>query len=283
MDKRVSYKKYLWNRFARIYPIYFLITLFTFILQGFATGYSSRLWTLFFLNITFLRGFIESEKFSLVAQGWSLTVEETFYLIAPMIFFLLKKYGNIFYFMPIAFITCGIFLSKLLIGYDIWGGVDFVMNYTFLGRSSEFFIGISSAVLVKKASLHKMELKFCNPYWGLIVAFFLAYILSVFGSHSIFGMAVNTLLVPVICVVPIILAFTLQRGKFKIFEWRIIQMLGKSSYVFYLIHMGIVRDFFCNIGILNEGIMLVVLLFVAYMIWRYIEEPLHFKLKKLIS
>ncbi len=75
----------------------------------------------FFLNITFLRGFIESEKFSLVAQGWSLTVEETFYLIAPMIFFLLKKYGNIFYFMPIAFNICGIFLSKLLIGYNIWG------------------------------------------------------------------------------------------------------------------------------------------------------------------
>ncbi len=126
----------------------------------------------FFLNITFLRGFIESEKFSLVAQGWSLTVEETFYLIAPMIFFLLKKYGNIFYFMPIAFIICGIFLSKLLIGYNIWGGIDFVMNYTFLGRSSEFFIGISLAVLVTKASLHKMELKFCNPYWGLIAAFF---------------------------------------------------------------------------------------------------------------
>ena len=90
MDEKINFFKYLWTRFVRIYPIYFLVTLTTFIFKGLQDGFTNRLWYLLILNITFLRGFIENLKFSLVAQGWSLTVEVTFYIIAPIIFILLK-------------------------------------------------------------------------------------------------------------------------------------------------------------------------------------------------
>ena len=46
MDNKVSFKKYLWNRFVRIYPIYFILTLLTFVLKGFNTEFSYRLWKL---------------------------------------------------------------------------------------------------------------------------------------------------------------------------------------------------------------------------------------------
>lgn len=122
MDNKVSFKKYLWNRFVRIYPIYFLLTILTFALKGFDTGFSYKLWTLFVLNITFLRGFIESTKFSLVAQGWSLTVEETFYFLAPVIFLLLRRYGKVVYLAPVFLILTGLILSKLLNNSVLYGG-----------------------------------------------------------------------------------------------------------------------------------------------------------------
>lgn len=122
MDNKVSFKKYLWNRFVRIYPIYFILTLLTFVLKGFNTEFSYRLWTIFVLNITFLRGFIESTKISLLTQGWSLTVEETFYFLAPVIFLLLRRYGKAVYLAPIILILVGLVFSKLFNNCALYGG-----------------------------------------------------------------------------------------------------------------------------------------------------------------
>jgi peptidoglycan/LPS O-acetylase OafA/YrhL len=290
MDTKVSFKKYLWNRFVRIYPIYFILTLLTFVLKGFNTEFSYRLWTILVLNITFLRGFIESTKFSLVAQGWSLTVEETFYFLAPLIFLLLRRYGKVTYLAPTFLILTGLFMSKALIGSNLWGGVDFTMNYTFFGRSTEFFVGIFLCCVVKKHEKGK-NLQWIQPFQGVITGIILAWFLHFlsiyfnqkFGIRTYYGMIVNTLLVPLLVVAPIILTYTLKHNKSSLFESSFMQGLGKSSYVFYLIHMGIVRDLLGYMGISNEIIMLMSLLFLSYLIWRFIEEPIHFKLKKLVD
>ena len=44
-----------------------------------------------FLNIFFIRGFFDDLKFTGVGQGWSLTVEECFYLLAPVLFIGIKR------------------------------------------------------------------------------------------------------------------------------------------------------------------------------------------------
>lgn len=288
-DSKVSFKKYLWNRFVRIYPIYFILTLLTFVLKGFNTGFSYRLWTLFVLNITFLRGFIESTKFSLVAQGWSLTVEETFYFLAPVIFLLLRRYGKIVYLAPLFLILTGLFFSKLLNNSILYGGVDFTMNYTFFGRSTEFFVGIFLAQIVKEYNKTESS-KWIRPIQGVIFGVLLAWVLHFisvyfnydFGIRSYFGMIVNTLLIPIFVVAPVILTYTSKKIKSSLFESNFMQVLGKSSFVFYLIHVGIVRNFLGYLGISNEIIMLLSLLFLSFLIWRFVEEPIHLKLKTLI-
>jgi peptidoglycan/LPS O-acetylase OafA/YrhL len=290
MDSKVSFKKYLWNRFVRIYPIYFILTLLTFILQGFNTEFSCSLWTLLVLNITLLRGFIESMKFSLVAQGWSLTVEETFYFLAPLIFLFLRRYGKVVYSAPVFLILTGLLISKALMDSNLWGGVDFTMNYTFFGRSTEFFVGIFIASVVKKLEMGNY-LRWIRPFQGVfigfILAWFLHYLSVVFkqdlGIRTYYGMIVNTLLVPLLVVAPIILTYTIRHNKSSLFESNFMQVLGKSSYVFYLIHIGIVRNLLGYMGILNEMIMFISLLFLSYLIWRFVEEPIHVKLKKLID
>ena len=290
MDKRINFKKYLWKRFVRIYPLYLIVTILTFIFNGWNSEFSRSLWAIFVLNVTFLRGLMESVKFSLVAQGWSLTVEEAFYILAPGIFLLIRKYGKIIYLAPAIFILIGILLSSIFEGTVVWGGIDFAMNYTFFGRSTEFFIGIYLAYLVKNSS-SRGKFKILTPVTsaiGVLLATWFLHFLSIyfkndFGIRSYLGMFINTLVIPIIAVAPVILSFTLNQGRYKILESRVLQNLGKSSYIFYLIHIGVVREILGIWGIPNEILMFIALLSISYLSWRFIEEPLHFKLAKFIG
>jgi len=94
------FKQYLKNRVARIYPMYFLLTTAAFIAYHFTkeasvvNGFDHPI-GLFFMNITFVRGFFDQFKFTGIGQGWSLTVEECFYFSAPLMFFAAKKMGQV--------------------------------------------------------------------------------------------------------------------------------------------------------------------------------------------
>lgn len=164
------------------------------------------------------------------------------------------------------------------------------MNYTFFGRSTEFFVGIFLAHTVKHYNSSE-TFKWMRPYKGVIAGVLLAWSLHFisvyfsldFGIRSYFGMIVNTLLIPLFVVAPIILTYTSKKVKSSFFESNFMQVLGKSSYVFYLIHVGIVRNFLGSLGISNEIIMLLSLLFLSFLIWRFVEEPIHLKLKTLIN
>jgi peptidoglycan/LPS O-acetylase OafA/YrhL len=161
--------------------------------------------------------------------------------------------------------------------------------YTFLGRSTEFFIGIFIAIIVKDGIKNERIKILANPIVGFLLAIIFAWILHIlsvyfdddFGIRSTPGIIVNTLLIPIFVVFPFILAFTTNQGRFKFFETRVFQQLGKASYVFYLIHMGVVRSFLGIIGFENEFIVFILLVFFSLLIYHFIEEPLYHNLKRL--
>src|SRR5215831_4292959 len=101
--------KYMKNRFARIYPMYFLLTVLTFIVLFHQQNYDAANengWMVFLANISFVRGFFDDLKFTGISQGWSLTVEECFYFLAPFIFILCSRYKKLFLY-PLFFLTTG--------------------------------------------------------------------------------------------------------------------------------------------------------------------------------
>ena len=89
------FKQYLKNRVARIYPMYFILTLGAFVYYFFTKdetitkGFEHPV-VLLLLNITFIRGLFYQFWDTGIAQGWSLTVEECFYFSAP-VFLLISK------------------------------------------------------------------------------------------------------------------------------------------------------------------------------------------------
>ncbi|MDP9229675.1 MAG: acyltransferase, partial [Bacteroidota bacterium] len=102
--KKKWLKQYFINRFARIYPMYFLITII-YALPFICKCDFSNEFNILILNLTFLRGFFSDYRSTLITTGWSLTVEEMFYFLFPLIILFSGKIRLIF--QPLIFLGVG--------------------------------------------------------------------------------------------------------------------------------------------------------------------------------
>jgi peptidoglycan/LPS O-acetylase OafA/YrhL len=132
--------RYFVNRFARIYPVYFLLLTIAVLLQ-----HESRPAVLA-TNYTLTHALFHGMHF-VIEPSWSLTVEECFYFLAPL-FMLLVRIGNFF----VSFLFgCLLLLAALLVstlGMRFLGTPAFVLTTTFFGNFVEFFAGVYVAFAV---------------------------------------------------------------------------------------------------------------------------------------
>jgi len=251
------FRKYLKNRIARIYPMYLLLTIATFAIAWYMktetiyNGFSFH-GVLLLLNIFFLRGFFDDFKFTGVAQGWSLTVEECFYFLAPLFFVRIQKNKNALWILPIVILSIGLLLVVIFSHanfYGFYGNYTFMFLYTFTGRCVEFFIGMSVALVVLK----KNPLITSKPYFtylGLLIMFGSISIMASlpitetrqFGLYHPFGIFTNNVLLPVgigLFFYGLITELSIVQ---RFLSTKTMQLLGVSSYIFYLIHIGFISS-----------------------------------------
>jgi peptidoglycan/LPS O-acetylase OafA/YrhL len=283
-----SFRKYLVNRVARIYPMYFILTTLTFIvLAQKNSGINFQFLILYILNIGFIRGFFESFKFSGIAQGWSLTVEETFYFLAPVLFFFINKSKRYLFILPVVFICSGIGLVLIFSRINFYGffsSFEFLFNYTFFGRCLEFFIGITLA-LVYKNQFAKKKVKHCTLFGliGIIVSIVLiAYLKGDYdyGIRHPIGKIINTLILPILGIAPFYYGLLNEDTIFsKILGSNLFVLLGKSSYIFYLIHIGIFSTFLHQYT-KNYLFIFIAINSLSILLFKFIEEPLNNYIRK---
>lgn len=249
---KLWFMQYLKNRVARIYPMYFLLTVATFIYyfiikdETITKGYEHPI-ALMLMNVTFVRGFFYQFWDTGIAQGWSLTVEECFYFSAPVIFLIAKRFGK-FYIQPVVLTLTGIllyFIFSHVNWHGFFGNFTFVMLFTFLGRCFEFFVGIQLARYVLKKSFTRTN-KVNYTYTGFLLIFVCVFVMALqpipkgwaAGVESPVGIIVNNyfLCIAVALFFYGILTETTLFKKFLALPF--IELLGKSSYIFYLIHLG---------------------------------------------
>jgi peptidoglycan/LPS O-acetylase OafA/YrhL len=313
------FMQYLKNRVARIYPMYFLLTIAAFVYYfitkdpGVTKGSNYPI-AVMFLNITFLRGFFYQFWDSGIAQGWSLTVEECFYFSAPIIFLIAKKY-NKFYIQPVI-ITMFAILMVLIFRNVNWhgffGNFTFVLLYTFFGRCFEFFVGVQLARYILKNGFQRTR-KINFTYSGFVLIFVCVFIMAlqpitkpwIAGLESPIGIITNNyfLCIAVALFYYGILTETTHFKKFLATPF--IELLGKASYIFYLIHLGWMHNLIANgINNLNDYIyslydkwnldwhspfeydwlnlilVFIVLNAVSVTLFKLIEEPLNHYIRK---
>ena len=241
------FKQYLKNRVARIYPMYFLLTIGAFVYfwctndQSITKG-SAHPFVLMLLNITFLRGFFYQFWDTGIAQGWSLTVEECFYFSAPIIFLIAKRYGK-FYLQPViitAFAVVMVLIFRNNNWHGFFGNFTFVLLFTFFGRCFEFFVGVQLARYVLKKGFTRTN-KFNFTYSGFVLIFVCVLVMAfqpipagwAAGLESPIGIITNNYF---LCIAVALFYYGLltESSKFKNFlATPFIEMLGKSSYIYY--------------------------------------------------
>lgn len=158
-------RRYMQNRVARIYPLYFLLTAFTFLLYQVNPGlHILDAWrhyrlvdklAIVVLNFTFLRGFFANYCFTGISQGWSLTAEETFYVAAPFILLSTKAHYGRLVGWSLGLVAFGLMLVKLFSPFadplrGLFATPEFMFEWTFFGYSLEFMAGIGLAFMVAK-------------------------------------------------------------------------------------------------------------------------------------
>jgi peptidoglycan/LPS O-acetylase OafA/YrhL len=287
-SERSSFRNYMVNRIARIYPMFFLLTTATFLVLWFTkTQDAGETITIYLLNITFLRGYMRELMFSGIGQGWSLTVEETFYFLAPLIFIICKwKKWNVLL-VPVALLTIGLIFVKSVGGVDCYGLMEtnqFMFLYTFFGRGTEFMVGLGLAMFFKNKG-EVLKTKFVT-YIGIffIVIFICCIVRLGNGQYSglghPFGILINNLLLPLFGIALLFWGLLTEKTIVsKVLGSKLFVLLGKSSYIFYLIHFGFIQIFLHKF-FQNSFLIFICLNILSIILFTYIEDPLNHYLRR---
>jgi peptidoglycan/LPS O-acetylase OafA/YrhL len=231
--------KYFVNRFARIYPVYFLLLTIAVLL-----GHQTGVWTLL-ANYTLTHALFQGTTV-IIQPSWSLTVEECFYFLAPAFMLLARRYS---FLAPFA-VACLLLMAALAIaplGYAFLGTRAFVMSTTFFGHFVEFFAGVWLALrVIKLEKQGKIHTPGCvRTVAGVLGVSLLIGAMILVYQHPPLNyrriIVINNFLMPV----PIALLYSgfIREDTVlaRLLTGRLIGLLGRSSYSFYLMHLLIIE------------------------------------------
>ncbi len=287
LQSKRHYLRYLLIRFFRIFPIYLLLLSVKYVVLGFPPASET------FLTYTLLHGFSSRYNLSGIPQAWTLNVELCFYLAAPVIYFLCKRS---------IIKTAGFLLALLLlffaIGYS-WHYINgnpgsflypafFIFNTTFAGRSVEFLAGILLALIIQRPSSLLYRFKQKTLAGGLSVLA-LIYTISLFepdifnhGTDHPAGLVLRNLVLPFFVSLFLWGLITERTLVQKILGSKLLVLMGNASYIFYLIHIGIINAKLIELHYFADH-NFTLLWIVAILIYLIIERPFYEFMKKQIK
>lgn len=286
---RLAFREYWVKRFARVYPPYFVLLVFKIMVSGVAF---SGAWFAWF---TMTHAFFPSLVFTGLTPAWSLTVEECFYLSAPLVFLLLARYGRglgataaVLVLTTVAFWGLGYNLSSLTSDTSFLSTQTIVWVYNIFGRFGEFAVGMFLArVLASRdwrpantASAIVPELRVTGFVAGLVGAMFAMQwlarqyggsygILMPYGVFPLWFVSVGTALL-------IWGAVDGSRVAAVILGNPVVEYLGRISYVMYLLQDGfIASNYFVLMPGANWVIDYIALNGAAACVYHLVEHPVH--------
>ena len=232
-----------------------------------------KFWEHFLLHFSMLHGVVPEEVLkyassSILAPGWSLSLEWQFYILAPFIIFLLRK--NVI----VGLTTC---LGALCLWYVATHQSEFTWMYpSFLPLSIQYFlIGISSRFLMEKSE--RGVLKFFWVFVLAISALFADWLSLVIWGATFIAITSETGMIK--------LPYMGLRIKDFVFGDSFVRVLGQWSYSTYLVHILLFSIVVGGFSILAGGgishmtavflvgISLVLTIPISWVSYTYIERP----------
>ncbi|MDH7461837.1 acyltransferase [Chitinophagaceae bacterium 26-R-25] len=281
--QKINWRKYFINRFARIYPMFFGITTLTYLAKLIYPSLTINInLPLYLLNITFLKSFFADFILSGVGQTWSLTPEEMFYFSVPLFYFFIKKSTSYLLVIPVGLLVIGLMLVAIFKNVDFYGFFNsnqLMLQTTFFGRSCEFFVGIFLALMMRKRKETNLSNWGVFTYAGMVIIIVHIVALAIVKTnyHGESGVFLYHFIcnfsLPVLGISSFFWGLLTERSLVsKLLSSGLFQILGKSSYVFYLIHVGIVAVVLSKINA-SPFFLFIALNIVSIVLFKLAEEP----------
>lgn len=246
LQSSAAYFKYIVIRCARILPLYWLILTVYYLDSAYGKFHFSA------LTYTLTHGFSEAHNLDGLAQSWSLTVEMSFYILAPLLYFIKKK--NILILLLVlvilflAFWGIGVYWQQINKNPDrFFMPNNFLLISTFPGRCTEFLAGMILATAVQTKSIWLQQMKYKTAL-GFLLMFVTIYGIGWFQvdrydhgyAHS-YGLIISKTLLPASMIV--LLAGLIHENTLisKILGSKFLVLLGNASFAFYLVHISYVN------------------------------------------
>lgn len=274
---------YFLKRIARIFPLYWAVLLTYFGLKALQNDQFPDVQTLL-LNLTLLHGFSARYFFSGLTQSWSLTVEETFYLYAPVCF-LLIRFRRFLWAQVVLLLGAGVFfvwLASLFPAAEFWGDFEYLFSGTFFGRCFEFFAGIALALQLQKQLKRRSGVAVTLIGTLLFTAFLLLLACLAYQGRqpgynfSLAGVAVLNFLLPASVAVFFYGLLVEETVVKKLLSSKLLVLLGKSSYAFYLLHIGMIAEVLFFHVTRNLFFLYVLLQLLSVLTYKLFEKPVYF-------
>lgn len=288
------WRMYLQNRFARIYPIFFLLTLGVFSMYVLKLPYASSDWVQFYTwkdrlfvllaNLTLTRAYFSHLVLSELPTAWTLTVEETFYLSAPFLLLLARRRAVALVVWPLVAVALGVGLVSLhLHRYGFMDSLQFMFVFTYFGHVTDFIMGVALAFWLRRhgnvtpaGHLTRVGSVALVGCLGLS-QFLIGTLLAQPGAMLLY--AVGTLLhrVALPFVIAVLFAGLVREHSLlrRALETTVAQWLGRASYVFYLIQVGPYDNAFTAYFGHNTWVRLVAYTAISLALYKWVEHPLH--------
>ncbi|RDC61881.1 acyltransferase family protein [Adhaeribacter pallidiroseus] len=276
-----SYNTYLVKRFARIYPLYFLWTLLILLWQK---DFELLHW---FLNITLLKGFFDAYKFSGIGPGWSLTVEACFYILAPILFIMFRRNGFVTITMLILTGSTLVVFAKAYYATSFVDSLGFMLDFTFFGHCFEFYCGYLVAHYYRELATLPQKNYYTTAGFLLtllgfgLIAWTSDQVWFVENNKAImYSIGINNFCLPVVIGLLLFGLITENTILSRLLSTNFFQIVGKSSYAFFLIHSGIAYEVFYFHLLPNKWIIFLALNALAILLYYAVERPLYFWITK---
>jgi peptidoglycan/LPS O-acetylase OafA/YrhL len=273
-NTKISLKHFYIRRTLRIFPAYYFLLLAYFIISRFGYIYiSNRSWL---TALTYTKYFNWRMDWY-TAHAWSLSIEEHFYLIWPLIFLVAKKSRKIFIYAIIPIVP----LFRL---YFYYHPISWVNDLTIFYRFDAIAFGCLFALHQKRLLRH------VSNYWNLyfIVVCILLLLLPFIGIlNSSFKLDINLFIIAfggtygtiANILITFIVMFSVFGPKSRWFTFlnsRVMNQIGLWSYSLYLWQQFFIvkKDY-----VINELPLNMVLLFATAILSYYMIEKPFLRLK----
>lgn len=239
---KIKLKNFYMRRILRIWPLYFAVVAFTFIVYPVlktAIHLNHPLSSNILMHLLFISNFdvIRMKALGITNHAmsqnitWSVSIEEQFYAIWPLLFVLIPKR---YWITMVLIVITGSILFRILNYND-----EVILYFHTISVMIDLGIGGLMALIISRYEKCRLLFEKSNTFSHLIL--FSVLLILLLWQREIFyfkyGLALSRLFISVVAAGIIASqAFTLNASKLNIGNWTFASKYGKYTYGIYLLH-----------------------------------------------